>query len=58
MSGPMLLWSWWEVAFLLVFVFLSGMSEVSPFWKHWFGPIIIGMFVLVVVATTLEDARR
>jgi hypothetical protein len=58
MAGPALLRSWWEVLFLIVFVFIVGMSEVSPFWKQWGGPIIIATFVFVVIAISWDDARH
>lgn len=58
MAYPMRLHSWWEVIFLLVFVFIIGMSEFNLFWKEWGGPILIAMFVFVVIAVTRNDARQ
>lgn len=57
MAYPMRLHSCWEVLFLLVFVFIIGMSEFSPFWKQWGGPILVAMFVIVAFAITRGDAR-
>ncbi|HVB99746.1 MAG TPA: hypothetical protein VNJ12_10515 [Candidatus Dormibacteraeota bacterium] len=57
MAGPMRLRSWWEVAFLLVFVFVVGMSQVNPFLKHWGNAIVIGMFIVALIALLFGETR-
>ncbi|HVB32926.1 MAG TPA: hypothetical protein VNJ52_00930 [Patescibacteria group bacterium] len=53
-----LLQSWWEVLFVLAFVFVSGLSYVNPFWEHWFNPIIIVMVAIVAVAMAARNTRK